>query len=130
MLGINRRAGARDSGIMRCEQRVSSACSPDENTAHGLVLMIDDDDCVRRAARHILELFGYRVVEANGGRAAIETLSARRAEIRLVLLDMTMPDMSGPETFQALRRIADDVPVILASGCSEAEAARAFAHEG
>jgi FixJ family two-component response regulator len=48
----------------------------------------------------------------------------------LVIVDMTMPKMNGEETFRALRRIRDDVPVILTSGYNEIEATRGFTSKG
>ena len=96
----------------------------------GLVLLVDDDDGVRRAARMILELFGFDVVEARDGREALRVFAPRATDIVAVLLDMTMPEMGGEETFRELRRLRDDVPVILSSGYNEVEATRRFTSKG
>jgi signal transduction histidine kinase len=93
------------------------------------VLIVDDDDGVRATLRRLLELFDFVVVEAEGGRAAARMAEAK-PEIRLVILDMTMPEMSGEATFRELRRIRPEVPVILSSGYDEVEASRRFVSKG
>jgi DNA-binding NtrC family response regulator len=85
--------------------------------------MLDDDPSVRLAARRIFELFGFEVVEAENGRVGADLFARRAADITVVLLDMTMPEMSGEETFRELRRVRNDIPVILTSGYDEIEAA-------
>ncbi|MEO6596156.1 MAG: response regulator [Planctomycetota bacterium] len=92
----------------------------------GLVLVVDDDHPVRAVARRMLEHFGFTVVEAEDGRAGLERFGEHTAQIVLVLLDMTMPVMSGEETFRRLRTQAPSVPVILMSGYNEVEATRRF----
>jgi signal transduction histidine kinase len=94
-----------------------------------LVLVVDDDVGVRTALRGLLELFGFAVVEAEGGRAAIRIAEAR-PELRLVILDMTMPEMSGEATFGELRRVRPVLPVVLSSGYDAAEASRRFVSKG
>jgi signal transduction histidine kinase len=102
---------------------------PGYRGAGQLVLVVDDDDAVRTTLRRLLELFDFEVVEAEGGRAAARVAEAR-PEIRLVVLDMTMPEMSGEATFMELRRIRPDLPIILSSGYDEVEASRRFVSKG
>ncbi len=92
----------------------------------GLVLVVDDENLLRRAARQIIEHFGYGAIEAEDGYAAIEIFRERSREIAIVVLDMTMPGMSGEETFHELRRIRPDACVVLSSGFNELEATRRF----
>jgi CheY-like chemotaxis protein len=92
--------------------------------------VVDDDEIVRATARSTLRRYGYAVIEVRTGREAIEHLRERKAEIALVLLDLTMPAMSGAETFAKLRQIDPDLPVILSSGLSEAEAGHRFRGHG
>jgi len=96
----------------------------------GLALVIDDDQGVREAASRLLEHFGFRVVSAVNGRHGVEVFQQHEAEVVLVLLDMTMPEMNGEETFREIRRIRADVPVILSSGYNEIEATRRFTSKG
>ncbi|HSZ81361.1 MAG TPA: response regulator [Polyangia bacterium] len=96
----------------------------------GLVLVVDDDAGVRGAARRMLKFFGFDVIEAEDGKVGAAAFAARASEIVLVLLDMTMPEMGGEETFREIRRVRDDVPVILTSGYNEIEATRRFTSKG
>ena len=92
----------------------------------GAVLVVDDDDGVRELAEDTLRRAGLTVHGATDGREAIARLRARVGEIRAVVLDLTMPGMSGEETFEELRRIAPDLPVVLMSGYDEDRATRRF----
>jgi CheY-like chemotaxis protein len=96
----------------------------------GLALLVDDDAGVRGASRRMFELFGFRVLEAANGRQGAELFARHAQEIRVVLLDMTMPEMGGEETFRELRRAREDVAVILTSGYNEIEATRRFVSKG
>jgi CheY-like chemotaxis protein len=92
----------------------------------GVILVVDDEDMVRRAAKVSLEKYGYQVVLAEDGKRAVDVLTSLDHTISGVLLDMTMPGMSGEQTFQQMRRIRPDLPVIASSGFSEAEAIARF----
>jgi PAS domain S-box-containing protein len=92
----------------------------------GTVLLIDDEVMVRDMCRSALERAGYRVLEAENGGIAVTMVSERRDEIDLVILDLTMPVMSGGETLEALRRLRPDLPIVLSSGFSETEATVRF----
>ena len=92
--------------------------------------MVDDEEMIRDTARMILEAVGFEVLLAADGREAVEVFRERGHEIRVVLLDMTMPHMGGEEAFSELRRIRDDVRVILSSGYNEQEATNRFAGKG
>jgi signal transduction histidine kinase/ActR/RegA family two-component response regulator len=92
----------------------------------GTVLVIDDEELVRRTARAALERFGYTVLEAENGEAGLELFRSRADDVSIVLLDMTMPVMSGEETFRHLRTIRPEVKVILSSGYNEIETTRRF----
>jgi PAS domain S-box-containing protein len=96
----------------------------------GLVLVADDEPIVRTTARLTLERFGYEVVLAENGKEAIEIFRRRAAEIRAVLLDLTMPLMSGEETLRHLKVIDPGVRVVLSSGFNEVEAVQRFTGKG
>ncbi len=93
----------------------------------GTVLVVDDEAVVREMARRTLEHAGHGVLLADGGRKAVELFRAHGAEIRLVLLDVTMPDASGPETFRELRRVDAEIPILLSSGYPEDDAVEKLA---
>ena len=82
----------------------------------GTILVVDDDALVRRAIATALESLGYTVVQAAGGAEALEVARARPGAIRVILLDMVMPRMSGAATYRALRELDPDVTVVLMSG--------------
>ena len=81
-----------------------------------LVLVVDDDDMVRRATTATLAELGYNVVEAPGGATAVEIVRARPDRFSVVLLDLVMPGMTGSETFRALTAIRPDLPVVVCTG--------------
>ena len=96
----------------------------------GLVLVIDDDEAVRSVTRRVLRMLGFEVIDAENGRAGLQTFAARRDEVRVVILDMTMPEMTGEETFYQLKKLRADVRVLLTSGYNEQEATRKFGGQG
>jgi PAS domain S-box-containing protein len=93
---------------------------------HALVLVIDDEEIVRTTAASALQRAGHEVILAHGGRTGLELFEANQTRISLVLLDMSMPEMSGNETLMHLRRKSKDIPVAVMSGYSEDEIAGKF----
>ena len=102
----------------------------DDLTGSGVILLVDDEELVRRAAAAMLAHLGYTVLEAANGQEAIELFQRNLSNIMLVILDLSMPVMNGEECLKRLRSIKPDVPVLLSSGFSEAEAARRFQSAG
>jgi PAS domain S-box-containing protein len=96
----------------------------------GTVLVADDEMTVRELARRVLERAGLEVLLAEDGKQALEIFRAHADEIRVVLLDMTMPHLDGEETFGEMRGLRPDVSVILSSGYSEQEATERFEGRG
>ena len=96
----------------------------------GTILVIDDEEIVRRAAQSALEHYGYTVIAAESGKEGLERLAKLDYAVGLVVLDMTMPVMSGEETLQHLRAVRPDLPVILSSGYNEVEATRTLTGKG
>ncbi len=91
------------------------------------VLVVDDDGGVREVARDVLGRAGLRVLGAASGIEALAILEEHAGEIGAVLLDRTMPTLSGEDTFRELRRRQPELPVVLVSGYSEERAASHFA---
>jgi DNA-binding NtrC family response regulator len=96
----------------------------------GRVLIVDDEQIVRNAAGASLRRHGYEILEASGGPEAIEIFRHSGASISLVLLDLTMPGMSGVDVMEKLQLIDNDVRVLLSSGFNEVEAVRRFTGKG
>jgi len=78
------------------------------------VLVVDDHPMVRAQMRRSLELRGFVVVDAEDGQACLERLEQRTFD--LILLDMTMPGLAGPELLRTIRSRGVRVPVVLTSG--------------
>jgi CheY-like chemotaxis protein len=94
------------------------------------ILVIDDEDTVRQAATSALESYGYKVVAAANGKEGVRLFQELAGQIDAVLLDMTMPVMSGEEALARLKDIQSDIPVVLSSGYNEADATRRFTGKG
>ena len=83
------------------------------------VLVVDDEDILRSLTCDLIEAEGYDVLSAGNGREAMEVFKEHGVKIGLVVLDMSMPEMDGTQTFQALREIDPALKVLVASGFSE-----------
>lgn len=92
-----------------------------EGDGGGTILLVEDEEMVRRMAEEILTHLGFTVLATRDGVEAVEVFCRHQAEIRCVLCDLTMPRMGGWETLMALHQIAPDIPVVLASGYDEAQ---------
>jgi len=103
---------------------------PRPDSGAGTVLLVDDEETVRKVGRICLEGQGFRVLLACNGREAVELFQLRSGEIALVILDMTMPVMSGQEALRLLREIRPEVPVIVCSGYNEAQVLRKLTEQG
>ena len=84
--------------------------------AGGTVLVVDDEEPIRKLGATMLAQLGYDVLTAEDGEVAVEIFRQQPAAIRCVLTDLTMPHKNGWQTIAALRALRADVPVILASG--------------
>ena len=89
----------------------------------GTILVIDDEESVRAATARMLALLGYDVLEAPDGEQGVEIFRSRDGGVDAVLLDVTMPGLSGEETLGALREVDPQVRVIFFSGYAEDEVA-------
>jgi two-component system cell cycle sensor histidine kinase/response regulator CckA len=96
----------------------------------GRILVVDDEVGARTVTRQMAEHLGLEVLEACDGREAVELFKANHAQLRLVIMDLTMPHMDGRQAFQRFREIDASVPVILCSGYNEADAAQDFVGQG
>lgn len=90
------------------------------------ILAVDDEAEVRDLMRDVLEGCGYRVLTAEDGNRAIEIFRQESERIAVVVLDLSMPKLDGPEAFSTLRSIRPDIRVIVSSGYSESEISDRF----
>ncbi len=102
----------------------------EERRGSETVLVVDDEALVRRTAKAMLERYGYTVVAAENGEEGVNLFRVLEEKVSVVLLDMTMPGLSGEETFREMKNIRSDVRVILSSGYNEVEAVRRFTGKG
>jgi PAS domain S-box-containing protein len=110
--------------VSRPERPVEAPEAAEELRGSGTILVVDDEAVVRSMAKRGLEHFGYEVRLAESGPEAVEL--ARAGGVDAVLLDLSMPGMSGQETLVELRKVDARVPVVLSSGYNEAETMRLF----
>jgi CheY-like chemotaxis protein len=78
------------------------------------VLVVDDDQQVRKMLRRILERMGQRVTEAQNGKEALAEFE--RCPVELVITDLFMPEKDGIETIENLRKLSQKVKIIAMSG--------------
>ncbi len=106
-----------------------TAAHPESWSGAGSILIVDDEEVVRRTARSTLEHHGYSVFEAADGRDGADLFSRLYDRISAVLLDVTMPRMAGQEVFQYIRQLRPNIPIIISSGYEESDALSLFAED-
>ena len=94
---------------------------------NGTVLVVDDESCVRNLARSALEKFGYAVLVAEDGLAALSLLRQARHRIALVLLDVSLPGISAQQVVQRIQSGWPGARILLSSGYGEEEVLGRFA---
>jgi CheY-like chemotaxis protein len=87
----------------------------------GLILLVDDEEAVREMLGEMLEQEGFEVLRAEDGSRGVALFEANRDRIDVVLLDLSMPGLSGEGAFRRLRQIDPGVRVILSSGYDSQE---------
>jgi nitrogen-specific signal transduction histidine kinase/ActR/RegA family two-component response regulator len=102
------------------EKKVVETVKPSEEIVKGTetILMVDDEERVLDAGVMVLKRLGYTVLEARGGKEAVEIYKDNKDRIDLVILDMVMPRMGGGEAYDKMKEINPDVKVLLSSGYS------------
>jgi len=122
------RAGARDGGqgttfeiyLPASERKVEEAVKRAGQIVEGgeSILLVDDEEMVLDVGVQLLKALGYTVLEAKGGREAVEIYRENKDKIDMVLLDMIMPDMGGGKAYDRMKEINPNVKVLLSSGYS------------
>jgi CheY-like chemotaxis protein len=95
-----------------------------------LVLVIDDEENVLLVAARMLERRGFAVLAAADGPTGVALFQNSATPVGAVLLDLSMPHMSGVEVAQSLRRLDPSVRIVLMTGYAEEDARRRFAEMG
>lgn len=100
-------------------------------TGHGeLVLVIDDEAIVREGMADTLTTANLRVLAAADGPTGLHLFHAHADEIKLVLLDLSMPGMNGEDVFYQLQALHYNIPILLVSGYSKSELMDRFVSKG
>ena len=84
----------------------------------GTLLIVDDEELVLEVGANMLEKLGYTVLKAHNGTAAVDIFKANQDKIKMVILDIIMPDMGGGAVYEKIKPINPDVKVLLSSGYS------------
>jgi PAS domain S-box-containing protein len=118
------------ASIRKAAQPAASVATSSSWRGSGTVLLVDDDQVVRAVGSQMQNALGFSVKTARDGDEAVRIFEQHGGELACVILDLTMPRLDGEATFHALRRIRDDVPVILSSGYNEQEITNRFVGGG
>lgn len=105
-------------------EQVSVALETEVDLEGKTVLIVDDEDDVREVTAEILMLSGLRTLTAANGAAALDLFARHQPEIDLVLLDLSMPGMTGEQVVTVLWQRSPSLPIILLSGYDEHEVSR------
>lgn len=92
----------------------------------GVILVVDDEEVLRNYAKDVLEECGYEILLAKNGSEGVARFKEHHDNIKAVLLDMVMPEMSGKDAYSEIKKIAPDVKVLLASGFRQDERVEAM----
>jgi DNA-binding NtrC family response regulator len=91
----------------------------DRGLSNATILLVEDEDQVRKLARAFLERQGYRVVEAASGPEALNTLEEYAGRIDLLLTDMVMPQMNGAALAERVKTMRPEIRILFMSGYTE-----------
>jgi two-component system cell cycle sensor histidine kinase/response regulator CckA len=108
----NAAAGGKDNGGPKPEPL-------DLTGKSAVVLLVEDEEAVRRGGKRMLETRGYTVHEAGSGTEALEVLAELDGKVDIVVSDVVMPEMDGPTLLRELRKTYPDMKFIFVSGYAE-----------
>jgi two-component system, cell cycle sensor histidine kinase and response regulator CckA len=94
------------------------------------ILLVDDDPLVRRVVAQVLLRFGYDVIEADCGPTGLECFLRHRKRVDLVVSDVLMPRMSGPEMIREIHRVDPSARVVFMTGYLADERTREIIRQG
>lgn len=101
-------------------QAADPAASPAQPSGKGrIVLLAEDEESVRQVAVRLLAKAGFAVIEGKDGKDALAQFEAHRDRIDLVMLDLVMPELTGAEVAERIRRQAPDLPILFCSGYAQ-----------
>jgi len=83
------------------------------------VLIVEDEEVVRKTITQLVERAGYRTLVASNGREALDVLSKQLSAIDIVVMDVVMPELGGPQTWERMRALRPDLNVVFISGYAD-----------
>jgi PAS domain S-box-containing protein len=103
------------------DKQVSAAVSPVDHTffqpGEGkTVLLVEDNEVIRRLVVHMLQGQGYAVIEAENGKSGLQSITSHKGRLDVVLTDVIMPGLSGPEMVSQLKRFHPEATILYMSG--------------
>lgn len=108
------------------EQLHEKATTEDTPRGNETILVVEDDEAVRKLAVRVLEKQGYTVLEAQQGNEALNVCQQRKEPFHLILVDVVMPDLSGRQLIESFKQIRQDFKVLYMSGYTD----NAIVHHG
>lgn len=82
----------------------------------GLIFVVDDEALIQQTTKMILEECGYTILQANNGAEALKLFGENYSNIQCTILDISLPDMSGTEIYDGMKKIDPSLKVIISSG--------------
>jgi two-component system, cell cycle sensor histidine kinase and response regulator CckA len=102
----------------------------DNSSYHGTVLIVDDEEAICSITKLMIENAGFRGLTALDGMEAIRIMSEMAGKVDCILLDHSMPNMNGNETFKLLKTMFPSVKVVMMSGYALAEIEESLIEKG
>jgi PAS domain S-box-containing protein len=99
------------------------------SVSQGTILVVEDEDPIRRPVSKILQKTGFNVIEAADGYAALEMIRSPQKDIDILLLDVTLPGAPSREVYEEAMRLRPEMKIIVASAYSEEMAATALSEK-
>jgi len=121
---------ALESAVERWERKPQRRAMEDAWKGQGMALVADDEDQVRRVATAMLKHLGFSVITARDGLEAVELYRRRGKELAFVLLDLTMPRLTGEQACREILAIDPRETIVLASGYSVDELSERYDGQG
>ena len=106
-------------GHFRFDRKQIDEWLQDNSTSKKRILIVDDDEPIRRLFKETLEKNNYHVVTSDNGIEALQLIKSWNFD--LIFLDLKMPDMDGVETFRRIRRTNKSVSVVIITGYATSE---------
>jgi len=87
----------------------------------GTILLVEDEEQIKKLARLMLQKLGFTVIEASNGKEALELYHKYVTDITMVMTDMGMPVMDGYDLFRELKQLKPQLPIVISSGFGDAD---------